>query len=187
MMALFFVYSAINLFTSGSEAKPTTTSSAASKMTSSPAGQQRIWMMSNPARQLDRISHFVAHPGNFDNFEATMEEEANRYGRGYRGYMVRRKNQILFKQRNGQKVVDVSESGKTLRRYVRIWQVFSSGFFFWVYMKIHTFSLLLCWAQQQKIICQRLNLFTVLNTAAAPMLEYLVSVRLTVKSCSFSV
>jgi hypothetical protein len=120
MMALFFVYSAINLFTSGSEAKPTTTSSAASKMTSSPAGQQRIWMMSNPARQLDRISHFVAHPGNFDNFEATMEEEANRYGRGYRGYMVRRKNQILFKQRNGQKVVDVSESGKTLRRYVRI-------------------------------------------------------------------
>ena len=52
-------------------------------------------------------------------FNTLCARSTSRYGRGF---LIRRKNQILFARKaegRGQ-LIDVSETGKTLRKYVRI-------------------------------------------------------------------
>lgn len=64
------------------------------------------------------LSKFVNHPA-MDTYHSDLStlELAKSYGGGF---LIRRKNQILFESKTKDKLVDVSESGKTVRRYVRI-------------------------------------------------------------------
>ena len=51
-------------------------------------------------------------------FNTLCARSTSRYGRGF---LIRRKNQILFARKEGKgQLIDVSETGKNLRKYVRI-------------------------------------------------------------------